>query len=264
MPHIAMLKLSNTRTGFLESSQRDRLADACGRVGLWMRSLFECAHTYGWRHEELLGLRVRQVNLIVGTVRLEPGTTKNDDGREVTMTPPVRALLAQCIHGQPPDAFVFRREDGKPVRDFRSIWANCCVEAQVGKFICRSCQQPVDEARRCAACKRTWRRNDLEYLGLVFHDLRRSAARNLRNSGVAEETIMKIGGWKTSSVFKRYSIVSQDDVAEAMLKLEAGRRRETEKTAKQETEAFGHKAGIIEPNGEDSGIDTLLPAPLRN
>ena len=45
-------------------------------------------------------------------------------------------------------------------------------------------------------------------------------ARNLRRSGVAEEVIMKIGGWKTASVFKRYSIVGGDDIREAMTKMQ--------------------------------------------
>jgi integrase len=51
--------------------------------------MFEVGYTYGWRHEELLALRVRQINLSGGTIRLEPGTTKNDQGREVSMTLPV-------------------------------------------------------------------------------------------------------------------------------------------------------------------------------
>ena len=50
---------------------------------------------------------------------------------------------------------------------------------------------------------------------LLFHDLRRSAARNLRRAGVAEGVIQKIGGWKTRSVFERYAIVDQRDIAEA-------------------------------------------------
>jgi len=43
--------------------------------------MFEVGYTYGWRHEELLALRVRQVNQAAGTIRLEPGTTKNSEGR---------------------------------------------------------------------------------------------------------------------------------------------------------------------------------------
>ena len=55
---------------------------------------------------------------------------------------------------------------------------------------------------------------------LLFHDLRRTAARNLRRAGVAEGVIMKIGGWKTRSVFEHYAIVFQSDIADAMQRLE--------------------------------------------
>ena len=56
-----------------------------------------------------------------------------------------------------------------------------------------------------------------------MHDLGRTAARNLRCAGVAEGVIQKIGGWKTRSVFERYNIVSQSDIADAMTKLENAR-----------------------------------------
>lgn len=49
----------------------------------------------------------------------------------------------------------------------------------------------------------------------------RTAARNLRRAGIAEGVIMKIGGWRTRSVFERYAIVSQTDIADAWKKLEA-------------------------------------------
>ena len=62
--------------------------------------------------------------------------------------------------------------------------------------------------------------------GLLFHDLRRTAVRNLRRAGVAEGVIMKIGGWKTRSVFERYAIFSQSDIRDAMAKLEAGQQQD--------------------------------------
>ena len=58
------------------------------------------------------------------------------------------------------------------------------------------------------------------YRGMIFHDLRRSGARALLHAGVPERVCMAIGGWKTRSVFDRYSIVSPNDVAEAGRKLE--------------------------------------------
>jgi hypothetical protein len=55
--------------------------------------------------------------------------------------------------------------------------------------------------------------------GLMVHDMRRGAARDLRSAGVAEGAIMHIGGWKTLAVFERYAIVNNKDRCDAVLKL---------------------------------------------
>lgn len=130
-----------------------------------------------------------QVDSLAKVIRLDPGTTKNRDGREVSMTQTVHALLSECVSGKQPDDYVFTWPNGKPVRDFRETWRNACIAAGVPN--------------------------------LVFHDPRRTAARDLRRAGVAEGVIMKIGGWRTRSVFERYAIVSQTDIADAMRKLES-------------------------------------------
>jgi integrase len=56
---------------------------------------------------------------------------------------------------------------------------------------------------------------------LLVHDLRRSGARNLRKAKVPESVIMQIGGWKTASMFRRYGIVSTEELDAAMDALEA-------------------------------------------
>lgn len=58
-----------------------------------------------------------------------------------------------------------------------------------------------------------------------MHDMRRSAARNLRSAGVPENVIMNIGGWKTRSMFDRYAIVNPDDTRRALEALASSRQR---------------------------------------
>jgi integrase len=233
LPAFPRLQEDNTRTGFLEDEQFRRVAAASSE--LWLRTFIEAAYTYGWRKRELLNLRVRQVDLKSRVIRLEPGTTKNRAGRHATMTGNLYALLTECVRGKAPDAHVFTRADGKPVRDFRKAWYKLCVEAGVGQMICRHCEIAAT-GKECETCKR----RDLRYSGLILHDTRRTAARNLRRAGVSESVIMRIGGWKTASVFKRYDIVDQADIADAVTKLEAQRAR----AEKQEpTSEFGHDSG---------------------
>jgi integrase len=161
--------------------------------------MLETAYNYGWRVSELLNLRVGQVDLVARTIRLEPGTTKNQEGREVTIeSETLLQLLRHCAQGKRPQDHVFTRGD-KPVRDFRKSWQNLCTAAGVP--------------------------------ALLFHDLRRTAARNLRAAGVAEEIIMRIAGWKTSSVFKLYAIVDKSDIRTALQQLERTRQKQAAPTS---------------------------------
>lgn len=145
-------------------------------------------HTYGWRISKVLNLKVGQIDIPNRVIRLEPGTTKNKSGREVVMTEAVYQLLSACVFDKGADDAVFTRPSGQPVLDFRVTWRNACIHAGVPN--------------------------------LLFHDLRRTVARNLRRIGVGENVIMRIGGWKTRSVFQRYDIVDNRDIADAMQKLE--------------------------------------------
>jgi integrase len=60
------------------------------------------ACNFGFRKAELLGLKVRHVNLKDRTIQLLPGTTKNDKGRSVKMTADVYKYLAPALRANNP------------------------------------------------------------------------------------------------------------------------------------------------------------------
>jgi hypothetical protein len=101
-------------------------------------------------------------------------------------------LLAACLVGKSSEDAVFTRGT-KPVADFRGTW---------------------DKITLAADCP-----------GLLFHDLRRSAVRNMIRAGIPEVVCMKISGHKTRSVFDRYNITSERDLAEAARKIELSYRQ---------------------------------------
>ena len=64
VPHFNMLEENNVRRGFLQDEQYVRLSRGCAVEGVWPEGLFETAYAYGWREDELLALRVGQLDLL--------------------------------------------------------------------------------------------------------------------------------------------------------------------------------------------------------
>jgi integrase len=219
LPHFKHLKEANARQGFLEDGDYAKLTANASQ--LWLRLFLELDFTYGWRKSELLALRVNQCDLISRTIRLEADQSKNQEARQVVMTAAVYELVSQAVIGKGQDDFLLTREGNKPVRDFRRSWRTLCIKAGLGRMTCRACGKTMTtSACECGSKLRP------RYVGRIVHDFRRSAARQLRSAGVAESVIMKVGGWRTASIFRRYAIVSDADQRQAVEMLEQ-RRRET-------------------------------------
>jgi integrase len=151
----------------------------------WRRAMVEGLQ---WNHVELQYSAKRR-NLTGASVRLPGVMVKN----KTPLTIPVTGVLLDILRRRVATRdlrcpFVFH-QDGKQLSNFRTAWTTACTA--IGRE------------------------------SLLLHDLRRSAARNLRRAGVDESTIMRIGGWKTASMFKRYAITDDTDVRDGFAKLDA-------------------------------------------
>lgn len=238
VPHFNMLEENNVRRGFLQDEQYLHLSRECAVEGIWLAGLFETAYAYGWREDELLALRVGQLDLLGKIIDL--GETKNGDQRMIHMTEHVFQCLVRCVAGKKSDDFVFTRDDGSRIKDFRQAWWNACIRAGLGRFECRDCGSNVSEGRKCTTCES---KKKAKYIGLKFHDLRRTGIRNMSREGIPEKVGMLISGHKTDSVYRRYNIVDMEVLKTATTKIEEHQRKIVEAENSHRTTIVGTKDG---------------------
>ena len=116
------------------------------------------------------------------------------------------------------------------------------TESEAGAFT-RSTRAPIEQiipsaGKQVADIKTAWEtaRKAAGVPELLVHDLRRTAAGNMIRAGLSEKEAMLITGHKTTSMFRRYSIVDERRMIEAGEKLEAyfdgAREREKKKPAR--------------------------------
>jgi len=205
-PHFAMLREDNVRVGFFEREQYEAVL---AHLPAGMRPVVTFAYVTGWRiNSEVLPLQWRQVDLRVGEVRLDPGTTKNREGRVFYLTPELHQLLKE----QRAAADEIQREKKMIVRHVffhRDTTKAGALWYWAGKGISADgFYHAWRRARTAAGCP-----------GSIPHDFRRTAIRNMVRAGIPERVAMKLSGHKTRSVFDRYNVVSDGDLRDAASRL---------------------------------------------
>lgn len=180
-PVIPELKGSNVRTGFLLPAQFDAVY---AHLPEDLKDFALFGYLTGWRCGAIKKLQWPDVR--EGFIHLRRENSKNRRPYQVPLVDEVAELIQRRQKSRGFCPFVFHR-DGKPVNAFRKSWDTACEKA---------------------GCP-----------GTLFHDMRRSAARNLIHAGVPQAVAMCITGHETTAMFTRYNIVSPDDLNDAMKKL---------------------------------------------
>jgi integrase len=185
MPVIKLPAVRNQRSGFFEDGD---FAAVLLELPTDIQPVIRFLRFTGWRRSEVLSLTWDQVDMDGGIIRLAAADTKGADARSFPfgLAPEIVQLV----------------EARWQVRD--------------GLFVFHRKGQRIGTGALRGAWKRACKRADLD--GRLVHDLRRSAARDLRRAGVSEGEIMKLCGWRTRSMFDRYNIIDEQDLARAVAK----------------------------------------------
>jgi len=236
LPYFPIVKVENTRMGFIELADYEAiLKEMCDSL----KPLFVLAYHSGCRKSELTNLQWSQVFFPNATrkrgfIQLAPGTTKNDDGRNLPFYGDIEKALTKqkaIRDAEFPDCpYVLfwhtrdvlensvRLEPGSKFKDFRKLWAGAVKRA--------------------------------ENLGLRLHDLRRSAVRNMvQECGIPEEQAMKISGHKTHEMLKRYNIVSLKGVLDSGDKMDAWMKKSRKEHAKAKAGTKSRKKPTVAAKG---------------
>jgi integrase len=193
-PYTPYLRENNVRTGFFTRSEME---EVCRFLTLPLEAVVGFAYINGWRiRSEVLTLQWRQVDFESERIILDPGTTKNEQGRVFPFTDELRPVvdnqrgLKKVLQKDTGVLYpwVFHR-NGTQIRNLYNAWRTACKKAGLP--------------------------------GRLLHDFRRTAVRNLVRSGVPERVAMQMTGHKTRSVFERYNIVSEADLSRAAELLDA-------------------------------------------
>jgi integrase len=185
-PYIPRLRENPPRQGFMEHGEylaiREHLPPA-------YRDVLDFGYLSGWRKGEHFTLEWRDVDREGRVIRLRPEVSKTREGRVLVLSAPLHAVMERRWQARMLGCSLVFHEASRSLQGFKNAWERACKAAGVP--------------------------------GKLFHDLRRTAVRNMVRAGIPERVAMQVSGHKTRSVFDRYNIVSEGDLRQAADRLAA-------------------------------------------
>jgi integrase len=173
---VKALPENNVRERILTQDEFERLLLACPEH---LAPVVITAYFLPMRFSEIVKLTWDELDIERGFIRLPPERTKTRVGRPVYLHPRVVEMLRSIPRGLHTNR-VFLRE-GQPFNVVKRSFKTACKKAEIQDF--------------------------------CFHDLRHCAINNLRLAGNDYFKIMAMSGHKTMSVFKRYNLVTEEELS---------------------------------------------------
>ena len=207
-PRIKALTEADPREGFVEPAVFERIVAA---LPSYVQDAARFTYLVGWRKGAVRGLTWADVDRAARRLVLRRATSKNKKPYAIALTTDLAAIVerrwaARSVTRRDGTTalceYVFHRE-GRPIGDFRKSWATACTAAGMS--------------------------------GLIFHDLRRSAAMNMERAGVSSTVGMRVTGHATLSMWTRYRIVGDSDVEQALARVEGHNREAAREGARRGT-----------------------------
>ena len=235
---IIRLEENNAREGFFTDPEIRRVI---ARLPDYLADFALFGWSTGMRRGEIASLRWSDIE--DGCIELRGKYAKTGKPRSIPLVGEIAELIqrrkaARSVerNGTVMLADLIFHQDGERLGNFRRYWQRACVAEGLGKWVCPACRGDkgtVQEGQLvfeigaigvCPKCSKKWRHDDQKYSGKLFHDLRRSAVRDMINAGVPQADAMMISGHTTTAMFQRYNIRVKDDARRALERVQAHRK----------------------------------------
>lgn len=184
VPRIRMLKEPKRRIRFLTREDASRLFEALPEH---LRPVVRFALATGCRMGEILHLEWNRVDFGRRVAWLDPGTTKNGEGRGIPLNNDAVLALREVQGSSPRWCFTYQ---GEPMRAVGSAWERSLRRAGIENF--------------------------------RFHDLRHTWASWHVMNGTSLQELMELGGWKSFEMVLRYAHLAPEHLSAAARRIERG------------------------------------------
>jgi integrase len=173
----------NVRSGFFTNEEIRRVM---ANLSPDLADFVLFAWSTGMRLGEIRSLAWSNVEDDVIVLRAEDA--KSGHSRTIPLVGELDELISRRRKVRGQSDLIFNRNGQRGVGNFRKSWKRACTMAGIQ--------------------------------GRLFHDLRRSAVRDMSRSGVPDSVAMSISGHRTMSMYKRYNISDQADRRLALAKVQ--------------------------------------------